>query len=56
MLVDTVEEVVELYETDIDVAPNVGNEETSNYIQGVATRDGKLLIMLDLNKLLADDD
>jgi purine-binding chemotaxis protein CheW len=56
MLVDAVAEVVELYETDIDVAPNVGNEETSNYIQGVATRDGKLLIMLDLNKLLADDD
>ena len=56
MLVDAVAEVVELHESEIDVAPNVGNEESSRYIQGVATRDRKLLILVDLNKLLTDEE
>jgi purine-binding chemotaxis protein CheW len=56
MLVDAVAEVVELHESEIDVAPNVGNEESSRYIQGVATRDSKLLILVDLNKLLTDEE
>jgi purine-binding chemotaxis protein CheW len=54
MLVDAVAEVVELQSEDIDVAPNVGNEESSRYIQGVATREDRLLILVDLNKLLTD--
>ena len=56
MLVDAVAEVVELREGEIDVAPNVGNEESSRYIQGVATRESKLLILVDLNKLLTDEE
>jgi purine-binding chemotaxis protein CheW len=56
MLVDAVAEVVELHEGEIDAAPNVGNEETSRYIQGVATREDKLLILVDLNKLLTDEE
>jgi purine-binding chemotaxis protein CheW len=56
MLVDAVAEVVELREGDIDAAPNVGNEESSRYIQGVATREDKLLILVDLNKLLTDEE
>ncbi|MES9929486.1 MAG: chemotaxis protein CheW, partial [Candidatus Thiodiazotropha sp. 6PDIVS] len=38
ILVDAVAEVVELSEDEIDVAPNVGTEESSRYIQGVATQ------------------
>jgi purine-binding chemotaxis protein CheW len=56
ILVDAVAEVVELYESDIDVAPNVGTEESSRYIQGVATRGEGLLILVDLNKLLTDEE
>ena len=56
ILVDGVAEVVELDTNTIDSAPNVGNEESSRYIQGVATLDGKLLIVLDLNKLLTEDE
>ncbi|MEJ2694428.1 MAG: chemotaxis protein CheW [Candidatus Thiodiazotropha sp.] len=59
ILVDAVAEVVELRENEIDPAPNVGTEESSRYIQGVATRgenrDG-LLILVDLNKLLTDEE
>ena len=56
ILVDAVAEVVELYENEIDVAPNVGTEDSSRYIQGVATREQGLLILVDLNKLLTDEE
>lgn len=56
ILVDSVAEVVELHASEIDSAPNVGNEESSKYIQGVATRDNDLLIVVDLNKLLSEDE
>lgn len=56
ILVDSVAEVVELRESQIDTAPNVGNEETARYIQGVFTREGSLLIVVDINKLLTDEE
>jgi purine-binding chemotaxis protein CheW len=56
ILVDAVAEVVELRESEIDAAPNVGTEESSRYIQGVATMEESLLILVDLNKLLTDEE
>lgn len=56
ILVDSVAEVVELRASEIDSAPNVGNDESSRYIQGVATRDAGLLIVVDLNKLLTEQE
>ncbi len=54
ILVDSVAEVVDLSSSEIDAAPNIGNEESSRYIQGVTTRDKNLLIVVDLNKLLSE--
>jgi purine-binding chemotaxis protein CheW len=56
IMVDSVAEVVDLRTTEVDSAPNVGNEESSRYIQGVASRDDDLLILVDLNKLLSDEE
>jgi purine-binding chemotaxis protein CheW len=56
ILVDSVAEVVELRQSEIDSAPNTGNEESSRYIQGVASRDDDLLIVVDLNKLLTEEE
>jgi purine-binding chemotaxis protein CheW len=56
IMVDSVAEVVELRSSQIDSAPNVGNEESSRYIQGVATRDDNLLIVVDLKKLLSESE
>jgi purine-binding chemotaxis protein CheW len=56
ILVDSVAEVVYLRSSDIDSAPNVGTEESAKFIQGVSNRDNELLILVDLNKLLSDDD
>ncbi|SEQ17338.1 purine-binding chemotaxis protein CheW [Ectothiorhodospira magna] len=56
IMVDSVAEVIELATRDVEPAPNVGNDESSKYIQGVASRDGELTIVVDLNKLLTDDE
>lgn len=56
ILVDSVAEVADLRLSEIDSAPNVGNEESSRYIQGVASRDNNLLIVVDLNKLLSEEE
>lgn len=56
ILVDSVAEVVDLSLSEIDSAPIVGNDESSRYIQGVATRNDNLLIVVDLNKLLSEDE
>lgn len=56
ILVDSVAEVVELRQSQIDSAPNTGNEDSSRYIQGVASRDEDLLIVVDLNKLLTEEE
>jgi purine-binding chemotaxis protein CheW len=56
ILVDSVAEVVELRSSEIESAPNVGNEESSRYIQGVTSRNGELLILVDLNRFLSDEE
>ena len=56
ILVDSVAEVVYLRASEIDVAPSVGTEESAKFIQGVSNRDGELLILVDLNKLLSDEE
>lgn len=56
MLVDSVAEVVDVRMSEIETAPNVGNDESSRFIQGVSSREGDLLILVDLNKLLSADE
>ncbi|MGF1680385.1 chemotaxis protein CheW [Photobacterium makurazakiensis] len=56
ILVDSVAEVVYLRSSEIDSTPSVGTEESAKFIQGVSNRDGELLILVDLNKLLSDDE
>ncbi|MCW8328203.1 chemotaxis protein CheW [Photobacterium sp. SDRW27] len=56
ILVDSVAEVVYLRSSEIDTTPSVGTEESAKFIQGVSNRDGELLILVDLNKLLSDEE
>ena len=55
LLVDSVAEVVNIDNADIDSAPNIGNDEQSRYIQGVYSKHGEILILVDLNRLLGPD-
>ncbi|MBV1888981.1 MAG: chemotaxis protein CheW [Proteobacteria bacterium] len=56
IMVDAVAEVVYLNQSEIDTAPNVGNDETSKFIQGVCNKNDELLILIDLNNMLSDED
>ena len=56
ILVDSVAEVVDIKPDEIETTPNVGTDETSRYIDGVVSRDEKLLILIDLNKLLSTEE
>ncbi len=55
LLVDSVAEVVNIASGDIDPPPSVGNDEGSRYIQGIYSSEQQILILIDLNKLIAED-
>ena len=54
ILVDSVAEVLDIKMSEIEIAPNVGNDESSRYIDGVVSRGDRLLILVDLDKLLSE--
>lgn len=56
ILVDAVSEVVYLRQSEIEPSPNVGNDESSKFIQGVCHKNDILLILVDLDKLLSEDE
>lgn len=56
ILVDAVAEVVYLRQSEIETAPNVGNEESAKFIQGVCHKNDELLILVDLDKLLTHEE
>ena len=56
ILVDSVAEVVDLNTNEIDDTPNVGTEESAKFICGVCNREDDLLILIDLYKLLTEEE
>ncbi|MBD7976529.1 MULTISPECIES: chemotaxis protein CheW [Pseudomonas] len=56
ILVDSVAEVVYLRQSEIETAPNVGNEESAKFIQGVCNKNGELLILVELEKMMSEDE
>jgi len=56
ILVDSVAEVVYMKASEIEMAPNVGTDESAKFIKGVCNRENELLILVDLDKLLSDDE
>lgn len=54
--VDSVSEVLRINSSDIEPAPNIVAGIDSRYITGVAKVGERLLIMLDLDKLLTDEE
>ena len=56
ILVDAVAEVVQIPPEAVDPAPAVGNDQTSRFILGVSSTEEGLTILIDLHKLLSDED
>ena len=56
ILVDSVAEVVYLRQSEIETAPHVGNDESAKFIQGVCNKNGELLILVELDKMMTEEE
>lgn len=56
LIVDTVNEVADIPETDISPPPKVAGGKTSRYIRGMGKVGEDVRIILDINKLLYDEE
>ena len=57
ILVDSVAEVVNIRTSDIETSPNLGEDnDSSRYIQGVYSENDEILILVDMNKLLTEQE
>jgi len=56
ILVDAVAEVVYLRQSEIETAPNVGNDESAKFIQGVCHKNDELLILVELEKMMSEEE
>jgi len=56
LLVDGIAEVADIPKSEIEITPNVGNDESSRYILGVHSSNGELLILVEIERLLTEDE
>jgi len=56
ILVDSVAEVVYIRQSEMETAPNVGNEESARFIQGVCNKNGELIILVEFEKMLSEEE
>jgi len=56
IIVDLVNEVLDIKQSEIDPAPSLGNQIETNFISGMAKVDDKLLILLDIENVLSVDE
>ncbi|MFB9887541.1 chemotaxis protein CheW [Balneatrix alpica] len=56
ILVDAVAEVVYLSQSEIESPPALGNEESAKFIHGVCHKNDRLLILVELDKLMTEDE
>ena len=52
LLVDSVADVVYLKQSEIEKTPNVGNDDTAKFIQGVCNKNKELLILIELASMI----
>lgn len=55
-LVNSVEEVIELRESDMEPAPNIGSKHKSDFIQGMVKREEKFTMVLDMNQVFSESE
>lgn len=56
LLVDTVSEVIDIPETQIEPPPNTGSGSKSRYIKGLGKVENEVKILIDVNKLLFEEE
>jgi len=55
-IVDSVAEVINITADDIEAAPSFGSTTGPENISGIAKRDKKIVILLDIEKVLSEED
>lgn len=56
IVVDTVQEVLDIPVDNIDPAPNFGGEIDTEYIEGMGKIDDNVVILLDIDKVLTEEE
>jgi purine-binding chemotaxis protein CheW len=56
LVVDTANEVIDINEEQIQPIPTVNQNKKIDFVYGIAKLENKILILLDIEKLLSDDD
>ena len=56
ILVDRVSEVVYLRQSEVENPPTVGHEKSARFIQGVCHKNDELLILVELEKMLTNQE
>ena len=56
IVVDSVAEVVYMKRSEIESAPQVNKDDSARFIQGVCHRDDNLIILVELDKLLSEEE
>lgn len=56
MVVDSVSDVITLRQSQIKPAPEMGNALNTEYLVGLGTVDERMLILVDIARLMASDD
>ena len=56
MVVDAVAEVMDVPISQVERTPDVGNDQSSRFIQGVSRQEEELLILVELDQLFATED
>ncbi len=55
-IVDGVQEVLEISESEIMPPPSIGTSFNAEIIKGMVNRDGKFILIIDVKKVLVEDD
>jgi len=55
LIVDAVSEVLRIPSSIIEPAPPMSSEENSQFIRGIAKLDNRLIILLDIDRLISED-
>jgi purine-binding chemotaxis protein CheW len=56
MVVDAVSDVLTIRREDIKPAPSMGGAGDTGYVTGIGTIDGKMVILVDIERLISSDD
>ena len=56
LIVDAASEVLKIPESEVDLPPSLFEEDAMNYVTGVGKLKGRLVILIDLNKILQKGD